>query len=171
MVKTTFVESVIYYVYAGSEFWGKGTMKIYACREVEYERMKQKRSKIAARQAKGKRGRSTERPSLADNSSLILEKLDDMEDYMQRNAKCCKKLHDLERALASTFKCTICLNIFPPDGVEFAGCCQRLVACVECAEEWYRGSNSCPLCRSEDGHTKRQRARGLESVINLIESS
>ena len=109
-------------------------MTIYAYRELEYERVKEKR---VAGQAKRKQGRSTESPSLADNSSLILEKLDDMEDYMQCNPKCCKKLHDLEKVLATTFKCTICLNIFHPEGIEFVGSCQHLVACVECAEEWY----------------------------------
>ena len=147
-------------------------MKIYACREVEYERVKQKRAKTATRQSKGKRVHSTERSSLAENTNanLILDKLDDIEEFMQRNTKCCKRLHDLERALASTFKCTICLNIMPPDGVEYAGCCDRLVACVECAEEWYQSSSSCPHCRNEEGRSKRKRARGLESVLNLIES-
>lgn len=146
-------------------------MKIYACRKVEYERMKQKRAKMTSRDVKGKRGRFTNAPSLAEysNINLILDKLDDMEDHIQRHTNCCNRLHDLEKALATAFKCTICLNIFPPDGVEFAGCGQRLVACVECAEEWYQGSNSCPLCRSEEGGSKRQRARGFEGVLNLIE--
>ena len=151
----------------------KVQVKIYACREVEYERMKQKRTKMTSRESKEKRGRFSNAPSFAEysNTNLILDKLDDIEDHFQRNAKCCKRLHELGRALATTFKCTICLNIFPPDGVEFEGCCQRLAAGVECAEEWYRGSSSCPLCRSEEGSNKRQRARGFEGILNLVEPS
>ena len=147
-------------------------MKLYACREIEYERVKVKRAKIASRQGKGKRGLHVDRPSLADhnNTSLILDKLDEIEESVQRNTKCCKRLHDLDIALAATFKCTICLNIMPPHGIEFAGCCDRLVACVECAEEWYRNSSSCPHCRDEDGISKRKRARGFESLVNLIEN-
>ena len=53
-------------------------MKVYACREIEYERVKLKHSKIASRQGKGKRG-------LADhnNTSLILDKLDEIEESIQ----------------------------------------------------------------------------------------
>ena len=148
-------------------------MKVYACREIEYERVKLKRSKIARRQGKGKRGLAVDsRPSLADhnNTSLILDKLDDIEESIQRNTKCCKRLHDLDSALAATFKCTICLNVMPPHGIVFTGCCDRLVACVECAEEWYRNSSSCPHCRDEDGVNKRKWARGFESLVNLIEN-
>lgn len=148
-------------------------MKVYACREIEYERVKLKRSKIASRLGKGKRGLAVDsRPSLADhnNTSLILDKLDDIEESIQRNTKCCKRLHDLDSALAATFKCTICLNVMPPHGIVFAGCCDRLVACVECAEEWYRNSSSCPHCRDEDGVNKRKPARGFESLVNLIEN-
>ena len=63
---------------------------------------------------KRKRGRFTNAPSLAEysNINLILDKLDDMEDHIQRHTNCCKRLHDLEKALATAFKCTICLNIF-----------------------------------------------------------
>ena len=148
-------------------------MKVYACREIEYERVKLKRSKIASRLGKGKRGLAVDsRPSLADhnNTSLILDKLDEIEESIQRNTKCCKRLHDLDSALAATFKCTIWLNVMPPHGIVFAGCCDRLVACVECAEEWYRNSSSCPHCRDEDGVNKRKRARGFESLVNLIEN-
>ena len=59
-------------------------MKIYACREVEYERMKQKRAKMTSRESKGKRGRCNDAPSLAEysNTNLILDKLDDIEDHI-----------------------------------------------------------------------------------------
>ena len=64
------------FINQGSEFWGKGTMKLYACREIEYKKVKLKHSKIVRRQGKGKRGLAVDsRPSLADhnNKSLILE--------------------------------------------------------------------------------------------------
>lgn len=114
-------------------------MKIYACRELEYERIKLKRAKAASRQGKNKRGHSAERPSLAEysNTSLILDMFDEMEDSIQRNSKCCKRLHQLDTALAATFKCTICLHVTNPEGIVYAGCCDRLVVCTECADEWY----------------------------------
>ena len=148
-------------------------MKVYACREIQYERVKLKRSKIASRQGKVEGGLAVDsRPSLADhnNTSLILDKLDDIEESIQRNTKCCKRLHDLDSALTATFKCTICLNVMPPHGIVFAGCCDRLVACVECAEEWYRNSSSCPHCRDEDGVNKRKRARGFQNLVNLTDN-
>ena len=158
--------------YPGTDFWGKATMKIYACRELEYERIKLKRAKAATRQGKNKRGHSAERPSLAEysNTSLILDKLDEMEDSIQRNSKCCKRLHQLDTALAATFKCTICLHVMNPEGIVYAGCCDRLVACTECADEWYTNSTACPFCRNEEGRSKRKRARGFESLVNLIEN-
>ena len=148
-------------------------MKVYACREIQYERVKLKRSKIANRQGKVEGGLAVDsRPSLADhnNTSLILDKLDEIEESIQRNTKCCKRLHDLDSTLAATFKCTICLNVMPPHGIVFAGCCDRLVACVECAEEWYRNSSSCPHCRDEDGVNKRKRARGFQNLVNLTDN-
>ncbi|XP_078346886.1 uncharacterized protein LOC144632162 [Oculina patagonica] len=158
----------------GSEFWGKGAMKIYACREVEFERIKLKKAKAASRQGK-KRGHSADRPSsLAEytNTNLILEKLDEIEEAMQRNqgSGCCKRLHDLDSALTATFKCTICLNVMSPQGIVYAGCCDRLVACTECADEWYANSTACPHCRDEEGRTKRKRARGFETLVNLIQN-
>ena len=130
-----------------------------------------KRSKIASRRGKEKRGLALDsRPSLADhnNTSLILDKLDEIEEPIQLNTKCSKRLHGLDSALVATFKCTICLNVMPSHGIVFAGCCDRLVACVECTEEWYRNSSSCSHCRDEDGVNKRKRARGFESLVNLI---
>ena len=137
-----------------------------------------RKSKIEAFQdckqaRKGERGLAVDsRPSLADhnNTTLILDKLDEIEESIQRNTKCCKRLHDPDSALAATFKCTICLNVTPPHGIVFAGCSDRLVACVECAEEWYRNSSSCPHCRDENGVNKIKRAHGFESLVNLIEN-
>ena len=144
-------------------------MKVYAVKEVEYERIKIKKAKTANRLAKSKRGYSS---SIAEytNNNLILDKLDEIEGSIERNAKCCKRLHDLDRALVAAFKCTICLNTTPAQRIEYAGCCDRLVACVDCADEWYRNTASCPHCRDEDGRNKRRRARGFKSVVELIEN-
>ena len=163
---------LLHFIKPGPEFWGKGTMKIYAVKEVDYERAKIKKEKNANRLAKRKRSYSSERSSIAEytNSNLILDKLDEIEGSIERNAKCCKRLHDLDRALVATFKCTICLNTMPAQGIEYASCCDRLVACIECADEWYRNSSSCPHCRDEDGRNKRRRARGFESLVELIEN-
>ena len=93
-------------------------MKVYAV-EVEYEQIKMK-AKTANRLAKSKRGCSSSIAEYTTNN-LILDKLDDIESSIEQNAKCCKRLHDLDRALVATFKCTICLNTMPVLGIEYAG--------------------------------------------------
>ena len=68
-------------------------MKIYACLAVEQERMKQERAKMMSRELKGKRGRFNNVPSLVEfsNTNLILDKLDDIEDHIEHNAKMLEK--------------------------------------------------------------------------------
>ena len=144
-------------------------MKIYAVKEVDYERVKIKKAKSANRLAKRYRGYSSERLSIAEytNSSLILNKLDEIEDSIERNTKCYKRLHDLDRTLLALFKGTICLNTTYAQGIEYAGCCDHLIACVECADKWHRNSSSYLHCRDDDGRNKRRRTSGFESLVEL----
>lgn len=60
--------------------------------------MKQKRVKMMFRELKGKRGRLNNVLLFVEylNINFILDKLDDLEDYIQCNVKCCKRLYDLE---------------------------------------------------------------------------
>lgn len=43
---------LLHFTKPGPEFWGKSTMKIYAVKEVDYERVKIKKAKTANRLAK-----------------------------------------------------------------------------------------------------------------------
>lgn len=147
-------------------------MKIYAAKEIEYEKVKLKKTRMLTRQGKGKRAHCSDRPSLTENSntSILLDKLDEIQEDLHRYSKCCKRLHDLDRALLATFKCAICLNIMNAHSLVFQVCCNRLVACGECADEWYATSPTCPHCRDEEGRTKRKRTRGFGSLVGLIEN-
>lgn len=147
-------------------------MKIYAAKEIDYKKVKLKKAKMLNRQGKGKRPHSGDRPSLFENSntSIILDKLDELHEDIERNSRCCKRLKDLDRALLATFKCTICLNVMSAESIKFQICCNRLVACGKCAEEWYATNSTCPHCRDEEGRVKRKKGRGFERLVSLIEN-
>ena len=142
-------------------------MEIYACKEVDYKRVRQKRAKTASRQAKGRRGHPMGRPSLPayTNTNLKLNNLDEIEEFIQPNRECFKWLPDLVDALVAIFKCTICLNVKPPNGIKFAGCCIHLVVSVEWADEWFQSSSLRAHCHNVDGRSIGKRLRCFKSLV------
>ena len=130
--------------------------------------MKQKQSSLLDKCGKKKRSHESVESlrTLRKNvsNSVILEKLNGIEEQLQKNTK----LNKLEALLRNTFKCCICLNVMSAGGVDYASCCDRLVACTPCADRWYEDNSTCPHCKNEDGQSYRKRPRGFESLLEIL---
>ena len=54
---------------------------------------------------------------------------------------------DVIERIASAYKCTICMK-YPVQPLYKAPCCEEVLGCHGCVEEWISNSPSCPLCRA-----------------------
>ena len=79
----------------------------------------------------------------------------------------------LQQALTETLKCKICMAISKPP-VIFGKCCQQLLGCQSCIDQWFEGSNSfektCINCRQERAVTQTCHLRGMDSLLTLVSS-
>lgn len=71
-------------------------------------------------------------PKIADKADTILATMEKMEQG-----------YDYIMHLGKAFECVICKSIVKQPIV--SDCCQRIIACKTCMEEWTHQSSSCPL--------------------------
>ena len=78
----------------------------------------------------------------------------------------------LSTQLFDTFRCNICkASPLRPPAI-FARCCKRIVGCMQCTDEWYRGEEGllkkCPLCRGDRGYADTSKILGLDDLLKTI---
>lgn len=111
----------------------------------------------------------------ADTLSTIDSKLSKIEDVsmkiMQVNSNLQLPL-GLSTLLLDAFKCHICHSspLDPP--AMFARCCNRILGCRRCVDNWYKGeegpSRKCPLCRNDRGFTDTAKLLGLDDLLLAV---
>ena len=78
----------------------------------------------------------------------------------------------LVHVLMQTFQCVICLAVIEPP-VAYASCCQRLLGCMTCVDQWFKTSRSvlqaqCPHCKSPRGYSKVAEMKGLGDFLRQV---
>ena len=68
--------------------------------------------------------------------------------------------------IEKSLECTICKGAIEKPVV--GTCCQSLLGCKLCLEEWFSTSESCPKCRSESGRSGQLELKGLDTVFKAI---
>ena len=91
-------------------------------------------------------------PKLTEKVDTILAKIEKM-----------KHGYDYIIHLGKAFECVICKSIVKQP--IFSNCCQRIIACSTCMQEWTRHSSSCPLCSSSS--VNQLQLKGIDDVLNF----
>ena len=77
----------------------------------------------------------------------------------------------LKRSINATFACKICRGVITPP-VIFSRCCQSILGCVACIDQWYGGSDglmkNCPNCSTERGYAETVRMAGMDDFLESI---
>ena len=96
---------------------------------------------------------------------VVRSKIDDMAESLQRNSMTV----DQRQIVNESFKCAIC-HAAPITPLPIAAiCCQRIVGCVVCVNEWYAGDTNgrkrCPLCNRDNGRANTLVLHGLDAFL------
>ena len=73
------------------------------------------------------------------------------------------------KLVGDSFRCTICLKqpMTPP--IVAAKCCNILLGCASCVNQWYSGADGldkcCPHCREPRGYASTSQFRGLDDFL------
>ena len=68
--------------------------------------------------------------------------------------------------MKKTLECSICKSLSTRP--MFSPCCNRLVGCRECVQNWLVCSNMCPLCKSHADVSKWAEMKGMDYVLDAV---
>ncbi|XP_076851625.1 uncharacterized protein LOC143502797 isoform X1 [Brachyhypopomus gauderio] len=69
-------------------------------------------------------------------------------------------------AVRDAFACVICRSVMADPIV--SSCCQSLIGCRICIEEWQITSATCPKCRADDFSVNTHRLNGLSEALDTL---
>ena len=71
--------------------------------------------------------------------------------------------------LKSAMECIICKGIL--NKPQFARCCQRIVGCEDCINDWFRRQNTCPHCAQPILDDNCLEVEGLDEVLDEVQDN
>ncbi|XP_062401071.1 uncharacterized protein LOC134092282 [Sardina pilchardus] len=72
------------------------------------------------------------------------------------------------QAIKHGFSCAICLKLMTEP--IFTQCCQTLIGCKTCVEEWHRNSDTCAKCRGSVEGDSMFEVKGLSEALSVLRS-
>lgn len=146
-----------------SEFW-KSTRKIMAASKSLYIKLKgssadPERAKIETGVARVAEGGPIAKRPCSDQSNPILEELDRLGASLQR----VENFLDFIGHLKQAFECVVCRSVSRKPVT--ATCCNRLVGCEDCVEQWVERNQTCPLCACGAAVHDMVELKGFDHVL------
>ena len=148
------------------KFWKTPSRKLFA---VPKEQIKGKK----APSGPGRRSPENEQSRFDKSVEGIHGKIQELE--MKIWAKQGNVPLHFKEMLEESLKCKIChaSPIKPP--VILAKCCNNILGCQVCANQWFSGpdalTKSCPICGMERGYANSARLHGLDELMEEVETS
>lgn len=157
---------------SGLEFW-KSTRKILAASAALWQQVSGQTIGVnPADQAQGavdwtcENFEPTPKKVCAESSSAQSDSC--VVTVLEKVTKIEKKLAFLDE-LAQGLSCAICKSVATVPII--SPCCQRVVGCESCINNWLVSHNRCPLCNTSDRISGRFKLKGFDqalSVVNVI---
>ncbi|KXJ26274.1 hypothetical protein AC249_AIPGENE366 [Exaiptasia diaphana] len=184
-------------IYIGTKFWKCPSRKIYAIPQPADITKRKKKSTFSdtSSESEGesvtsahKKRRSSRHEktleSITDEMKSLRQQLHEVSKSVEEISKAIKEITSISKSmtiplslgklLRDTFRCTICLKqpMHPP--IVVAKCCNILLGCATCVNQWYGGSDGldkgCPHCREPRGYASTGQFKGLDEFLQAIQN-
>ncbi|RXN22465.1 guanylate-binding 1-like protein [Labeo rohita] len=152
-----------------SAFWKQNARKVLAVKEEDFLQLQgNKKRRLSRRDDNGLDAVFDKIEEVVLASQGLQEVSTTMKELMELASS--NRRVSLAAAEAATIKdafaCVVCKG--PVVEPIVSSCCQSLVGCRSCIDEWKRNSVFCPKCRADDFHMNTQRLTGLSDALAAL---
>ncbi|XDV19488.1 hypothetical protein PO909_024953, partial [Leuciscus waleckii] len=155
----------------GSAFWKQNARKIFAVKEEHFLQL-QASKKRSRREDTGLDlvfDRIEEVVLASQGLQEVSTTMKELMEFANSNRRTTLSLTEAQAAaVRDAFACIVCKN--PVVEPMVSSCCQSLVGCRGCIEEWQKNSAFCPKCRIDDFGGNIQRLTGLSDALTALGS-
>ncbi|XP_016397389.1 guanylate-binding protein 1-like [Sinocyclocheilus rhinocerous] len=155
----------------GSAYWKQNARKVFAVPQEEFLQLREsKRRRLSRRDDAGLQDvldTIEEVVTAAQGLQAVSTTLKELMNLANSNRRTTVSLTDVEAAaVRDAFACIICRG--PMNEPMVSSCCQSLIGCRICIEEWQINSPFCPKCRAGDSGNNIQRLMGLSDALAAL---
>ncbi|XP_051279260.1 uncharacterized protein LOC127376411 [Dicentrarchus labrax] len=157
----------------GSAFWKQNARKVFAVQEEHFLQLQaSKKRRLSRREDTGLEGvfdRIEEVVLAAQGLQEVSTTMKELMEFANSNRRTTLSLTEAQaEAIRDAFACIVCKS--PVVEPMVSSCCQSLVGCRSCIEEWQRNSAFCPKCRADGFGDNIQRLNGLSDALAALGS-
>ncbi|RVE63439.1 hypothetical protein OJAV_G00136260 [Oryzias javanicus] len=154
----------------GSTFWKQNSRKIFAVKEEDLLQLQvSKRRRLSRREDGGLidvLDKIEEVVLAAQGLQDVSSTMKDLMDMVSSNIRRVFLSEAQAAAVKQAFTCIICQG--PVVEPMVSTCCQSLIGCRSCTEEWQKNSIFCPKCRADDFGHNMQRLTGISDALSVF---
>ncbi|XP_073715688.1 uncharacterized protein [Misgurnus anguillicaudatus] len=154
----------------GSSYWKQNSRKVFAVREQQFLEMRSKKIRVSQRDD------DSQLPEVLERIEEVVLASQELPEVVQAIKglseltlahRCFISFTDQERAaIKNAFACIICKGAM--NDPVFAVCCQSLIACKVCFDQWQRNANTCVKCRGENSRENTYRVTGIGGALSAL---
>ncbi|XP_056598225.1 uncharacterized protein LOC130416191 [Triplophysa dalaica] len=157
----------------GSAFWKQNARKIFAVKEEHFLQLQaSKKRRLSRREDTGLDlvfDRIEEVVLASQGLQEVSTTMKELMEFANSNRRTTLSLTEAQAAaVRDAFACIVCKSQVVEPMV--SSCCQSLVGCRSCIEEWQKNSAFCPKCRIDDFSANIQRLTGLADALTALGS-
>uniref|UniRef100_A0A1A8BJD7 RING-type domain-containing protein n=1 Tax=Nothobranchius kadleci TaxID=1051664 RepID=A0A1A8BJD7_NOTKA len=151
-----------------SSYWKQNSRKIYAIFEDDFVEFQNGRRQKTRRRSEetgilqeviGKIDQLKQATESLQNVTEAINLLSDLAKVKSTTARQDEQLH----LVMDAFCCHVCKSLMSKP--MFSTCCQSLLGCQTCVEQWLLNTNYCLKCRAEDFEFKVHEVKSLSAVL------
>ncbi|XP_070409094.1 uncharacterized protein [Nothobranchius furzeri] len=155
----------------GSAFWKQNARKVLAVREEDFLQLQgSKKRKLSRRDDNGLDAvydQIEEVILAAQGLREVSTTIRELTELANSNRSTAVSLRAADAAaVKDAFACVVCKG--PVVEPIVATCCQSLIGCLTCTEEWKKNSAFCPKCRADEFGINTVRVTGLSDALAAL---
>ncbi|XP_049334413.1 uncharacterized protein LOC111197401 [Astyanax mexicanus] len=155
----------------GSAFWKQNARKVFAVKEEDLLQLQASKKRRLSRREDTSLDYifdQIEEVVLAAQGlkgvSSTIKELQELANSNRRTDVCLTEAQ--AAAVRDGFACVICRSVMADPMV--SSCCQSLIGCRICIEEWQKTSAICPKCRADEFSVNAHRLNGLSDALDAL---
>ncbi|XP_030589338.1 uncharacterized protein LOC115782935 isoform X1 [Archocentrus centrarchus] len=153
-----------------SHYWKQNSRKIYAIFEDDFVEFQNGRTAKASRRADDSMsiqeviGKIDQLKQAAESLQDITSAINQLSELAKHTRKAVTDAH--LHSVKDAFACLVCKALM--EEPMFSTCCESLVGCRTCVEQWLLTADHCLKCRAEEFDRRVHQVKGLHAVLSLL---